>query len=84
MNDTILLHPEDAWIDRDGDGINQGMAILRDEEGAEMGRFLAGWTDNEIMMALHLANKFYAKGVEMGKWYKVCEIKAALDIKEPQ
>jgi hypothetical protein len=56
------------------------MAILRDEEGTEMGRFLAGWTDNEIMMALHLANKFYAKGIEVGKDRKAAEIRTCLGL----
>lgn len=83
MSETIYLHPADAWIDREGSGINTGMAILRDEEGAEMGRFPGGWTDDQIKAALTFANRFYAKGIEMGKWYKTHEIKQVLDIKEP-
>lgn len=83
MSDTIYLHPADAIIDREGDGIRTGMAVLCDEEGNELFAFPGSWTDEQITTALHLANRLYAKGVERGKWNKAYEIRAALDIREP-
>lgn len=83
MNQTLYVHPEDTWIDRDGAGINKDMAVLRDEEGAELGRFPGSWTDEQVKIALNFANRIYRKGIEMGKWEKAREIRSALDIKEP-
>lgn len=70
-------HIEDCYIDRDGQA---GSAILRDEEGIEVFRVPATWTDEQISRALDIANRFYDAGLQEGKRRKEGEIRAVLGI----
>jgi hypothetical protein len=70
MNKTsqekILLHPVDAWIDREPLD-HSDVADLRDGEGNRLYRFPKAWSGDQIMTALDFANRTYAKGHKAGE-----------------
>lgn len=79
---SILLHKDDAWIDRQVIG-RPDITQLRDNDGCVYYNFPKEWTDIMIIESLAFANKAYNLGVEAGRREKAREIRDALDEGKP-
>ncbi len=70
-----FCHFEDCTVARE-----DARAELRDEEGNLLLSVPDTWTDAQLKTALEMANRTYAKGIELGKVLKAVEIRACLGI----
>jgi hypothetical protein len=76
MNDMTFLHPDNIRIDRDQ--VTE-YAIVTDNSGKPVYNFPATWTDEQIQLALAVANLFYVQGVQDGRLDLMPKIQRVLD-----
>lgn len=76
MNTLIYIHPDDTRIDR---GQDSEYAMVTGKAGKPIYNFPATWTDEQIKLALAVANLFYAQGVQDGKCDLIADVQRVLD-----
>ncbi len=79
----ILAPTDDITIARD-DPDYPGMVAVFDDEGEHVWTFLGEWSDDQIKMAIDLANHAYATGYRLGGDNKAREIRLAIGAQEAE